>query len=50
MEIKRIREACENGDLEYIKKYKKYLMRRDDDGLYPIHHAILTKQLNIKLL
>lgn len=47
VEIKRIREACENGHLEYLRKNKMHLLRKDEDGYYPIHHAIRAKQIKV---
>lgn len=47
VEIKRIREACEEGHLEFLRKNKMHLLRRDEDGYYPIHHAIRSKQIKV---
>lgn len=47
MEFERINEAYEQGNLEYFRKYKTKLFRRDNEGYYPIHRAIMAKQVGI---
>ena len=47
MESKRINEACENGNIEFLKKCPKLIGRRDDEGYYLIHKAIMYKQKDV---
>ncbi len=47
MESKRINEACKDGNIEFLKKCPKLIGRRDDEGYYLIHKAIMFKQKDV---